>query len=736
MPVSEERKKTVFGHRTWRRIAVLLFGFFLFGWLGHQPPVYLKALFLDVERQFLDWRFLLRGMVPPPGNVVIVGLDDSSFRVQEDYRAEDFEPREVFDWMRPSFSPPWDRRVFAKTLDKLLTAGAKAVAFDFVFLGENPGDEVFVEKISEAPDRVVLGNQITYRESEAGSVQVGIQDPHDTFLFTSPEPHLGFVNVYPDRDRILRRTPLGINLRWERLLADGQEDQFGGDPAEISATEMALSWSLREAGEPGAKNPGVVERPLIHYYGPQGNFPAIPIEALFIRERWEGSRLQEGAFFKDKFVIVAPLSELRFKDLHPTPFGMMYGAEIHATLLGNLLEDEFLQEVSEGERALIFLLLALVWLGAFFLLKSLLWRTVVLFFCLLGYLGLAYFAFTKGGVVWPVSGPVFAFGLAALWGMTYDTGLLQYDRQRIKKMFGSYLAPELVAEMVESGTEPALGGEETEITAFFSDIESFSSFSEQMSARELVNLMNEYLSAAGEILQQEKGTLDKFIGDAMVAMFGAPLPLPDHSYRAVVTALRMLKNEKILREKWAAERESRGWPEMVSRLHTRIGIHTGPAVVGNMGSDQRFNYTMMGDTVNLAARLESGAKSFGVYLLVSGEVVEKCREQAKEQKEILFRPIDRIVVKGRETPVEIYEPIDFLDKASSRGKELVDCFSEGLEAYRRGDFEQARTAFLESEKHEVRFGFNPSRLFLDRVEVMRRDPPGPDWDGVFRMTNK
>ncbi|MCC5789750.1 MAG: CHASE2 domain-containing protein [Opitutales bacterium] len=736
MPASEKRKRFVLGYRSWRRVVVLFFGFTFFGWLGYQPPAFLKTFFLDVEHQFLDWRFLLRGVDMPPDRVVIVGLDDSSFRVQEDYLPGDFEPEEAFGWMRPNFSPPWDRRVFALALEKLLDAGASAVAFDFVFLGENPGDETFVKKLSLAPERVVLGNQITYRESEDGSVQVGIQDPHDAFLFTTPEPHLGFVNVYPDRDRILRRTPLGINLRWERLLADGREDEFGGDPEEIPATEMALSWSLREAGHPGAENPGVVERPLIKYYGPQGNFPVVPIEALFIRERWEGSGLQEGRYFKDKLVIVAPLSELRFKDLHPTPFGMMYGAEIHATLLANLLEDDFLRESPAEQRMLIFLLLGALGLGSFFLLKSLLWRTVVLSFLLLGYGSMAFWVFRSGGAVWPISGPVFAFGLAALWGMAYDTGLLQYDRQRIKKMFGSYLAPELVAEMVESGTEPALGGEEAEITAFFSDIESFSSFSEQMSARELVTLMNEYLSASAEILQQEKGTLDKFIGDAIVAMYGAPLPLPDHPYRAVVTALRMLENEKSLRQKWASEREARGWPEMVGRLHTRIGIHTGPAVVGNMGSDRRFNYTMMGDTVNLAARLESGAKSFGVYCLVSGEVVEKCEGLGKQQKEILFRPIDRILVKGRETPVEIFEPLAFLDQAVSREKKLVDWFSRGLASYRQGDWEKAKAAFRKSERHEARPGFNPSKLFLERIETMRDNPPEKDWDGVFRMTDK
>ena len=174
--------------------------------------------------------------------------------------------------------------------------------------------------------------------------------------------------------------------------------------------------------------------------------------------------------------------------------------------------------------------------------------------------------------------------------------LEQKAKGRIKGMFGSYVSSDLVEQMVESGEEPSLGGEEQQITAYFSDVQSFSAFSELLSPTGLVDLMNEYLTAMTNILQEERGTLDKYIGDAIVAMYGAPIPMSDHAYQGVKTAVRMQMEQVELRKKWKAEGDK--WPDIVSKMQTRIGLNTGTATVGNMGALDRFNYTMMGDMVN------------------------------------------------------------------------------------------------------------------------------------------
>lgn len=309
-------------------------------------------------------------------------------------------------------------------------------------------------------------------------------------------------------------------------------------------------------------------------------------------------------------------------------------------------------------------------------------------------------------------------------------------RDRIRGMFATYVAPALVDRM-QRGEEPRLGGVEEEITAYFSDIESFSSFAEQLSPPRLVELMNEYLSACTEIVQAEGGTLDKYIGDALVAMYGAPLPLPHHGHRAVVAALRVHERCAELRAKWRAEQAEKGWPEIVAHLQTRIGLNLGPAVVGNMGSDTRFNYTMMGDTVNLAARMESGAKVYGVYTLVTESVVEASRRA--EPGAVIFRPLDRIVVKGRTQPVAIFEAMALRASVGDAARRFEECaghFAAGMDRYYRQDWEGARARFARSAMQEVYTLNNPSKVMLARIELMQARPPGKDWDGVWRMTTK
>lgn len=256
--------------------------------------------------------------------------------------------------------------------------------------------------------------------------------------------------------------------------------------------------------------------------------------------------------------------------------------------------------------------------------------------------------------------------------------------------------------------------------------------------KQLVELMNEYLTAMTDILQEEGGTLDKYIGDAMVAMFNAPVPIEHHAYQACRAAALIQKRQIELREKWAAEGEK--WPAIVSQMHTRIGINTGHAVVGNMGSSTRFNYTMMGDNVNLAARCESGAKSAGVYTLVS----EETRNQAMaSSQDILFRYLDKWQVKGRSQPVNMYEVVGLREDLKEDAFECVRRYEQALKLYFARDWAAAQQAFetaatLEPFQPERDAGvtINPSRLMAKRCAMMLLNPPAEDWDGVYVMTTK
>jgi adenylate cyclase len=337
----------------------------------------------------------------------------------------------------------------------------------------------------------------------------------------------------------------------------------------------------------------------------------------------------------------------------------------------------------------------------------------------------------------PLAVPLVAFGVQQAAVTMLKIREEQANRDRIRGMFATYVSPALVDRMVRSGEEPKLGGVEEEITAYFSDIESFSSFSEKLKPQQLVELMNEYLTACTDIVQAEGGTLDKYIGDAVVAMYGAPLVLPNHGHRAVVAAMRVHRRCDELRAKWKAEQAEKGWPDIVTNLQTRIGLNVGRAVVGNMGSHTRFNYTMMGDTVNLAARMESGAKAYGVYTLVTESVVEASRKA--EPDAVLFRPLDRIVVKGRTQPAAVFEAMALRADAEATGGRLKECatvFAEGLAKYYAQDWEGALALFTRSAELEAHEKNNPSKVMLERVALMRAHPPGADWDGVWRMTSK
>jgi adenylate cyclase len=255
---------------------------------------------------------------------------------------------------------------------------------------------------------------------------------------------------------------------------------------------------------------------------------------------------------------------------------------------------------------------------------------------------------------------------------------------------------------------------------FFSDLAGFTGLSEMLSPEELVQLLNEYLSLMTEIILEEKGIVDKYEGDAIMAFWGAPLPLEDHALRACRAALRQQAALDGLNQYF----EQIGWP----RLRCRIGLHTGEAVVGNLGSRKRFDYTVIGDTVNLASRLEGLNKFYGTSILASDTTVQECGGA------IEFQELDWVAVKGRATPIGVYTALSLKGELALLQGQAVDAFSTGLGLYRQGCFDQAVTAFQQALEHWP--DFTPSRLFLQRCQILQSNSPTADWDAVFRPDTK
>ena len=329
-------------------------------------------------------------------------------------------------------------------------------------------------------------------------------------------------------------------------------------------------------------------------------------------------------------------------------------------------------------------------------------------------------------IVVPLAGMIVTYASNMLYQFINE----QKDKRFLKNTFGNYISPDLIDQMYEEKQEPKLGGDLGYHTTWFSDIQSFSAFSEVLEPEKMVSLMNEYLTEMTNVLLDHHGTLDKYIGDSIVAFWGAPVPVENHEYLACMTALEMEIKLGELREKWKSEE---GWPEIVHDMQHRVGLSAGELVTGNMGSTMRMNYTMMGDMVNLGSRLESSAKQYGVYI----QVEETLYGTVKDQFE--WRFLDYVRVKGRNAPVKTYELLAEKDKLDENTKNCINKFHDAQKLYFDQKWDKAINGFKESEKLENMFAgrnTNPSTVYIDRCKALKENPPGKDWDGVWTLTAK
>ncbi|MDB6092969.1 MAG: adenylate/guanylate cyclase with Chase sensor [Verrucomicrobia bacterium] len=713
-----------------------------------------------IENKMLDFRFRSRGEIPAAIKLIYVDIDNDAIQ--------------AYKW-------PWNHSRFAQVLDALFEQGKiKAVGFDIVFSDyskadfglkeQNEGRLQFGKAVRKYQNVVLAANYVPgpgmmQTTREFPWIFDGFTDPNrnDTPELpafpimgppTSSRPGWGIPGLIDTYQGEARSAP---------IFADTPIDSF----YPLSLRLALIHWGLttealvRHPNYLEVKRPTgeiVTKIPLIRGQIVEGTWfskwkskmnPRCSVadlgENLQLLESPDPKKREIGkeffAQFNDAIVLVGPVDPL-LQDLAKTPFDDVPVPQVgfHGNLIKTFVTGIYLRRIPNwASYAITFVLTITVVLLSLTEGSRGLRYKVLASLILVFYIVICFVFFTAFHFVLPMSAPLLSTIGTSLAAIAWQLFEEQKAKGRIKGMFGTYVSPQLVESMIASGESPQLGGHEAEITPYFSDIQSFSTFSEKLQPAQLVELMNEYLTACTDIILAQGGALDKYIGDAVVAMFGGLVPLQDHAYRACVASQLVHLKLGELREKWRAEADK--WPEIVGRMQSRIGLNSGLTTVGNMGSHARFNYTMMGDNVNLAARMESGAKAYGVYTMVSEATKLACEQHGGDH--VVFRYLDRIVVKGRTIPVPIYEIVGLKEHVTAQTRECVEYFAKGIERYLAQDWDGAEAFFRQSAELEPNqpgktpgVENNPSLTLLARCTYMRSHPPGSGWDGVYVMKEK
>ncbi len=648
-----------------------------------------------------------------------------------------FLDQDSLDWgKKMGWEWPWPREVYAPVLDFCRRSGTKAVAFDVIF--------------SEPSDRIdqdaALGDAIKRTPAFVGTLFVGNETGSATnWPAWIPESGIRFRDHYPDQNNPFKMgqamfpipevatnaailgtvfgnpDPDGIYRRLRPFsLFDGKVVPSLGLGAYLAAsTNRSLylqeSWfginhrRIRMHLDGNGQS-------ILRYRGGSKTHQTVNISGVIESEllmREGKPPLIDPAFFKDTYVFLG-FTAPGLKDLRPSPLDSTYpGVEVHATFLDNLLAGDFMRDAAGWASFLLAFLLACGGAIAIRLGRHV-WQNIIVFALLLPLPVLLGFLAYAHGFWLPV-----AFILAATLPSLTGTLALNYategkQKRFIKGAFKQYLSPLVIEELVQHPERLKLGGELRELSIFFSDIRGFTGISEHLNPQELTALLNDYLTAMTDIIYAHGGTVDKYEGDAIIAFWNAPLAQKNHAILAVHTALECQAKLTELNPKYKEQ--------IGSELHQRIGLNSGPVVVGNMGSRQRFNYTFLGDAGNLAARLEGINKQFGTSLLIS----ENTRKQLDDS--IAVREIARVQVVGRKEPVTVYEPM--MPAEANARKDILTVFAQALAQYTEGNLNEALSRFSSIEKQDA-----PAAAYVQRCRAMLSQSQ-TEWTGVWTMTEK
>lgn len=662
------------------------------------------------------------------------------------------------DWgeKQNGLSWPWPREVYAPIIDFCRRSGARALIFDVLytepslygagddqslgaaidrappfvaplFLSNHSGSET--KWPSEIPQRLRL--QIDNLDQlPASALTGGIVMQRATFPVTEVATRAGILASATDEsdiDGIFRRVyPFRIfnghpipSLALAGFIAGGggSAQASAGDPH--SAPQYTCSMQLR----PGLLDTGERKIPIdrdgrmiLRYQGPTGTYESFSAASVIQSELLvlAGQRpvIENPSVFKDCYVFFG-FSAPGLLDLRPTPMSKIApGVEIYATMLDNLLSGDFLREVPFVLVFLSTVFLAVSSALLVVILSRKAWHSALAFTMLLPVPGIVGFAAYPLGFWWPITLQESAVGLSLMGAVLVNYATQGRQKAFIKNAFKHYLSPLVIERILEDPSQLKLGGERRELTIFFSDLQGFSSISERLDPEELTSLLNDYLSDMTEIILEEGGTLDKYEGDAIIAFWNAPLAQPDHAQRACRTAVRCQMR--------LDERRGEFMKRTGALLRARIGMNTGEVVVGNMGSRKRFDYTVLGDAVNLASRLEGANKPFGTFIMVSEET------WLKTSGKFIGREIGLLRVVGRKSPVRVFEVVGLPGEVKSPE---LQRFEIGLSLCYSRDWQRALEIFEELTGDPV------AKVYAKRCRTLVDDPEA-DWDGVWNLTEK
>ncbi|QPJ64300.1 MAG: adenylate/guanylate cyclase domain-containing protein [Candidatus Nitrohelix vancouverensis] len=717
------------------------------------------AILEVAENHLTDIRFVNRGEIDPGPEVAVVAIDEKSVDA-------------LGQW-------PWPRSVLALLTEKLTQMGVITIGYDVVFaesgsgsrsealvlledsassiglpsetvqeilneiMSQQTSDEHFADLI-EKSENVVLGyffhddvdvvshlskeqiddNLRAIESTRYISPQIK-PNAHLDFLldFNAVENSLpmfieksmggGFLNIQPDRDGVLRRFPLIVKAKehyyaplFLQALAHFLEEPPPNFRAGEFGVESVFINDLKVPTDLHAKF-------LINFYGDKGQFPYYSVIDI-LQDKVDPDLL-------DSRLVLVGATGKGLTDLRPTPFQNLFpGVEIHATIVDNILHSNYLHE-PKWYHTLNYALIIFFGVLLSAILPKANWALGFVFSTSL-FVGFFFFAqhMFNQGVLINLTYPSLQILLVFISITSYNYFFQSKQSRFIQGAFGQYLSPEVINRLLKDPKLLKLGGIERRMTAYFSDIAGFSSFSEQFTPNDLVEFLNEYLTAMSDVVMQYDGTIDKYEGDAIIAFYGAPIEYPDHALKACLASLAMNEKISVMRDEWRKQ----GKPD----LHVRMGINTGSMVVGNMGSKMRMDYTIMGDSVNLASRLEGVNKVYGTAIMIS----QYTYGDVKDDLEI--RELDMIRVVGKNEPITIYEVLAKKGELDPESMQAMRCFEDGLRLYRGQEFEAAKNRFNDTLNR--RPGDGPSKTFIARCDEYLKDPPPESWDGVYQMTSK
>jgi adenylate cyclase len=693
--------------------------------IGQMPTL------VDMELNLLDYRFKIRGtqnIAHSP--IIILAIDDQS---------DESTPAR---W-------PWPRSYFAHVIENLNEAGVKAIGVDVIFdqpdINGRQSDSIFAETLSKYKN-VVLAGKIDI--PHAGRTDMAtLVPPYESFR-QSWTPW-GLVSFDLDQDGFYRRYLIGqvYNDSLYPSFAAQVLKIYKGIPDQVPLKDRGAFFQLDTFKIPKINSYST----LINYAGPAGLFPQYSFDAVLDDENFDlveeydldsfsdpgdpAHGIPPGLLYsgvlKDKIVLIgATMKELH--DDFPTPYlevrdaqgrsskVLTNGVEIHANTLNMILNQNYLRQISYYWQMALILFLALsIYLITRFL--PTFWGMWIAILVAIVYFAMAFLSFSFWNTIIEISTPLLVIAFCYLGQTVYHYVLSQQERRWIQGAFSHYVPEKVVKEIIENPDKLKLGGEERLVTVLFSDMVGFTTISEKMTPAELVHLLNEYLTEMTDIVLSNQGIIDKYEGDLIMAEFGIPVSYDNHPYMACKAALQMQKRLGFLRKKW----QEAGRPA----IRARVGINTGNVIVGNMGSRDVFDYTVMGDHVNLGSRLESANKFYGTNVMISEFTYEYVKD------DFYTRELDLIRVKGKEKPIKVFELIAFKDeKLSENFLKLLEIYAGALQFYKTQQWDKAIENF-ESCLNLVPDDM-PSAEYRTRCIEYKFSNPGSDWDGVTVMKEK